>query len=180
MPADVFAKRTNKWLGDRRSREATDERHARQRAARELTTWNEGGDDGSLVLHGQMDNATGREFRAALEAKVEELWRADGGRDGSPNDVRSPSQRRLDALVELVLKGDAASRPVTHMLHLVITAETGHVEFLDGTPVPIEYLQHLDADTAQIRSSPTWPTARDAHSGWVADGGSPRRISGST
>lgn len=153
VPADLFAKRANTWLGARRSREATEDRHQRQRADRELMTWNEDGPSGSLLLHGQMDNATGRDFEQALQTKVDELWRADGGRDGSPDEVRSPAQRRLDALVELVLRPGAevsGLRPITHMVHLVVTAETGDAEFLDGEPVPHAYLEHLDPETAQI------------------------------
>jgi len=151
VPADMFAKRANRWLGERRDRHAVEDRHERQRAERELSVWNEGGDGGSLLLHGQMDNASGRAFLAALQAKVDALWQADGGRDGSPDDTRSPTQRRLDALVELVT-GEHASgdlRHVKHMVHVVVTAETGHAEFLDGEPVPDSFLAHLDTETTQ-------------------------------
>jgi hypothetical protein len=150
IPADLFAKRTTEWLGSRRSREAVEERHERQRAERELVVWNNEGGGGPLLVHGQMDNATGRDFEAALQAKVDALWLADGGRDGSPNEVRSPAQRRLDALVELVLGHADGARHVKHMVHIVVTAETGEAEFLDGTPVPDDYLAHLDAETAQV------------------------------
>lgn len=152
VPADLFARRASRWLGARRSADDAEERHQRQRRDRELAVWNEAGGTGSLVIHGQMDSATGRDFEATLQAKVEELWRADGGRDGSPDQVRTPAQRRLDALVELVLaSGEAGSLPhVKHIVHLVITAETGHAEFLDGQPVPPSYLEHLDTASAQI------------------------------
>lgn len=151
-PADLFAKRTNRWLGARRSRDDIEDRHERQRAERELVVWNDEGGAGSLLLHGRMDNATGRDFEAALQAKVDALWQADGGQDGSPDQVRTPAQRRVDALIELVLGHDAAEgfRHVKHMVHVVVTAETGHTEFLDGTPVPPSYVAHLDPETAQI------------------------------
>jgi 5-methylcytosine-specific restriction protein A len=99
-----------------------------------------------------MDNATGRDFEAAIQARVDALWQADGGRDGSPDEVRSPTQRRLDALVELVLGNTATEglRHVKHLVHIVVTTETGHAEFLDGTPVPTSYLMHLDPETTQI------------------------------
>lgn len=150
VPADLFAKRATRWLGAHRSRQAVEERHERQRAERELVVWNDEGGTGSLMIHGQMDNATGRDFEAALQAKVDEMWTVDGGRDGSPNDVRSPAQRRLDALVELVLGQAGGNRHVKHMVHVVVTAETGDAEFLDGTPVPADYFIDLDAETAQI------------------------------
>ena len=152
IPADIFAKRTNQWLGARRSRDAVEDRHARQRADRELSAWNEGGAGGPLLLHGQMDNATGRAFLAALQAKVDVLWQADGGRDGTPDEIRSPAQRRLDALVEFVTgeQGNDDLRHVKHMVHLVVTAETGHTEFLDGEPVPTTFLALLDEETTQI------------------------------
>jgi len=150
-PADLFAKRTTRWLGVRRDRQAVEDRHARQRADRELSVWNEGGDSGSLLLHGQMDNASGRAFLAALQAKVDALWQADGGRDGSPDQQRSPAQRRLDALVELVTGEQANTqlRHVKHMVNVIVTAETGHAEFLDGEPVPEAFLAHLDEETTQ-------------------------------
>lgn len=151
VPADLFAKRTRKWLGSRRSRDEIDARHERERAARELLVWNDDGGSGPLLIHGQMDSATGRDFEAALQAKVDELWHADGGRDGSPDEVRSPAQRRLDALVALVLDGGStAGLPhVKHLVHIVVTAETGTAEFLDGTPVPESHLAHLAAETIE-------------------------------
>jgi hypothetical protein len=152
IPADLFAKRTNRWLGARRDRHAVEDRHAQQRTQREFSAWNEGGDSGPLLINGEMDNATGRGFLAALQAKVDALWQADGGRDGSPNETRSPTQRRLDALVELVT-GEHASAELRHvkqMVHIVVTAETGHAEFLDGEPVPESFLAHLDNETTQI------------------------------
>jgi len=152
-PADLFAKRANRWLGERRSREATDAEHERQRRERELSLRDEKpGGGGSLLVYGRMDGATGRAFRAALKAKEDALWLADGGRDGSPDEVRSPAQRRLDALVELVTgsHADTGLAHVKHLVHVVVTAETGHAEFLDGEPVPVDYLAHLDEATAQI------------------------------
>ena len=145
-PADLFAKRASSWATKHESRDRAAERHAKQRAARELVTWYEGADDenGALKLFGEMDNATAKAFTVALKEKIDELWRADGGRDGTPNEVRTPAQRALDALVELVLNGQAgrAVRP-RYMVHIVVNLPAGTAEFLDGSPVPPEVFAQL-------------------------------------
>ncbi|MEO0491819.1 MAG: hypothetical protein AAF081_00235 [Actinomycetota bacterium] len=74
-PADLFRKKSNRWLSSRRSLQAVEEQHRRQRAERELSVWFEGGDaeNGALLINGRMDNATGRQFQAALRALVDRL-----------------------------------------------------------------------------------------------------------
>ena len=150
-PADLFRKKSNRWLSSRRSLEAVEEQHRRQRAERELSVWFEGGDaeNGALLINGRMDNATGRHFQAALRAMVDRLWREDGGRDGSPNDARTPTQRRIDALATLASSGvdTDAPLPVRTMLHLIATVADDSIEFLDGQPVPQAFLDSLDSRT---------------------------------
>ena len=155
-PADLFRKKSNRWLSSRRSMEAVEERHRRQRAERELSVWFEGNDEerGALLLHGRMDNATGRSFLSALRTMADRLWRQDGGRDGSPSDVRSPAQRRVDALASMAEPVSAdeteAVLPVRNMLHLIATVDGGHIEFLDGQPVPQAFLDSLDPETVDV------------------------------
>ena len=54
IPADLFRKKSNRWLSSRRSREAVEAQHRRQRAERELSVWFEGGDaeNGALLING--------------------------------------------------------------------------------------------------------------------------------
>lgn len=152
-PADLFAKRASSWATKHESRARAEERHAKQRAARELVTWHDGGDDenGSLKLFGEIDSATARAFTVALKEKIDELWRADGGRDGTPNEVRTPAQRALDALVELVLGGRAGGAVAPrYMVHIVVNLPRGTAEYLDGSPVPAEVLAELGADALVV------------------------------
>lgn len=145
-PADLFARRASSWATKHESQDQAAARHAKQRAARELVTWHNGADDehGSLKFFGEMDNAAAQAFTVALQEKIDELWRADGGRDGTPNEVRSPAQRALDALVELVLNGRTAGAVAPrYMVHLVVNLPTGTAEFLDGSPVPPEVIAQL-------------------------------------
>lgn len=152
-PADLFAKRASTWATRHESAAKAHQRHARQRAERELVTWHDGGDteNGALHLHGRLDSATAKAFTVALQEKIDELWRADGGRDGSPNDVRTPGQRAIDALVELVVNG-RASDTVTprYMIHIIAHIGDPTPEHLDGSPVPTAVLEQLDEDTRAI------------------------------
>lgn len=152
-PADLFRKKSNRWMAGRRSREAIEERHRRQRAERELNVWFEANDEerGAVIINGRLDNATGRSFISALQTVVDRLWRADGGRSRSPNEIRTPAQRRLDALVQMTEPGsggDDAVLPVRNMLHLIATADG--IEFLDGQPVPQAFLDSLDPETVDV------------------------------
>ncbi|MEM9467523.1 MAG: DUF222 domain-containing protein [Actinomycetota bacterium] len=154
IPADLFRTKSNRWLSNRRSRAAIEEQHRRQRAERGLSVWFEGGDaeNGALLINGRMDNATGRQFQAALRTMIDRLWRDDGGRDGAPNGVRTPTQRRIDALAAMATtKVDTDTPlPVRTMLHLVATVADHSIEFLDGQPVPQAFLDTLDPRTADV------------------------------
>lgn len=154
-PADLFRQKSNRWLADKRSRERVEARHRRQRAERELDLWFERNDtvNGALLIHGRLDNATGRAFQSALQAMVDRLWRADGGREAKPTELRTPGQRRIDALVQLVTEPSEVDAPlaVRNMLHLIATVRADGtpdpVEFLDGQPVPQSFLDSLDPTT---------------------------------
>lgn len=157
-PADLFRTKSNRWLTDKRSLETVDARHNRQRAERELNVWFERNDEdeGALIIHGRLDNATGRVVRSALQAMVDRLWRADGGRGAKPTELRTPAQRRVDALVELLTNpaDPESALPVRNMLHLVATlgaeGAVQSVEFLDGQPVPQSFLDSLDPETVDV------------------------------
>lgn len=161
QPADLFAKNTRRWTNRRMSNDQLEARRQRQLANREAVWWKT--DDGMTHLHGVFDAESGRRVIAALDRRVDRLWRSDGGRDGTPDEIRTPAQRRLDALVAMVAPEataesgptptSATTQPATptkdgswHPKHMVIVhldARTGEAEFTDGEPVPRSLLLEL-------------------------------------
>ena len=142
-PADLFLQRTRQWIGQHETADEIEERYQRQRSQREARWWI--ANDRMLHLHAVLDPVSGRELVAALDRRVDALWHADGGRDGSPNDVRSPRQRRADALVELVTT-DSSKGGQLHPKHMVIMhldIARGTAEFTDRQPVPASVLADL-------------------------------------
>jgi hypothetical protein len=150
-PADLFAKETRSWANARERDAQKAERQARLHAAREVTTWTDA--DGMWCLLAKFDPDASQELRKALTRETDRLWRADGGRDGRPDDVRTPAQRRADALAALMLGGQtsgAAKRPhPKHMVAVRIDASrcsedpTGVAEYVDGTPLSQPTLERI-------------------------------------
>ncbi|MEM9467096.1 MAG: DUF222 domain-containing protein [Actinomycetota bacterium] len=153
LPADLFAKQARTWTNRRLRNEQKEARRQRQLAAREANWWTT--DDGMTHLHAVFDGEAGRRAVKALDKHVDRLWREDGGRDGSPDEVRSSAQRRLDALVHLIAppaEAEAeASEPLAeagrphprHMVIIHLDARTGEAEFTEGEPVPASLLMDL-------------------------------------
>ena len=160
LPADLFAKRVRTWINQQTRDQEREKRRQRQLRRREANWWQS--DDGMTHLHAVFDAAAGRRVVSALDEVVDRLWRQDGGRDGAPDEVRSPAQRRLDALASLVAptanesgdgeSGEAESGAATtrtarpHPKTMVIVhldARTGEAEFTDGEPVPRSLLLEL-------------------------------------
>ena len=152
LPADLFAKRARTWTNQQLRNEQKEARRQRQLAAREANWW--ATDDGMTHIHAVLDGEAGRRVVKALDRQVDRLWRDDGGRDGSPDEHRSPAQRRLDALVDLMAPA-ADAEPETrtstvsgrmhpkHMVIIHLDARTGEAEFTDGEPVPRSLLLEL-------------------------------------
>ena len=144
-------------------------RRARQRAARcgSFST----GDDGIRVFVGRMDDVSAALFEQAVETHAQALWRRDGGRDGTPDQVRSNRQRLIDSAFELCTGLDALNhrprlggRRAGHggqagaQLNIVAdigvidgTDPDGLVEVLGAGPVPASILDTLSPD-ARIAS----------------------------
>ena len=137
MPADRFAKKSREWANEREAKKAKDERHKRQRRRRSVRFWKAG--DGMVHLRAELDAVAGADVLAALREKIDGLWRADGGRDGTPDDERSHEQRAADAFAELITQQPVArvGKPHTrHMVHIIHHLNTGETSLIDGTPVP--------------------------------------------
>ena len=152
LPADLFARRARTWTNQQLRNEQKEARRQRQLAAREANWWTT--DDGMTHIHAVLDGEAGRRVVKALDRQVDQLWRDDGGRDGSPDEHRSPTQRRLDALVDLVApvaEAEADTSPLKargrphpkHMVIIHLDARTGGAEFTDGEPVPRSLLLEL-------------------------------------
>jgi hypothetical protein len=157
QPADLFSKRAHDWAGNRRTDEDKKSRHQRHRANREVAIWQDA--DGMTVLLGKFDPVTGRKIRGELDAMYERMWRADGGRDGKPDAVRTPEQRRADALAELIAThaSGATKRPHPKYLGLVrldydrITGGAGaggEATLVDGEALPQSMVDQILCDGA--------------------------------
>lgn len=148
-PADLFGRDAREWANRKERRATQEDRYARQRRNRSGAIFD--GDDDMAVMHSQWDPITGVSIKAAVAEEVDRLWRADGGRDGSPDEVRTPQQRTADAIANLLLrKGDATKRPhPRYVAHLRVDVDRcapdgeGTAEFIDGTPVPQAVLERL-------------------------------------
>ncbi len=62
---------------------------------------------GMGVLHAQFDSVSFAMVRQALENYNDALWRLDGGRDTTPNQIRDNRQRLADSLFEMVTDRNA-------------------------------------------------------------------------
>lgn len=155
QPADMFARQARSWANARERDEEQKSRQLRQRAAREARMWTNAA--GMECLYAEFDPIEGAPVKRSLQAEVDRLWRADGGRDGRPDDVRTPDQRRADALAGLLTRSDSADlsgaskRP--HAKHTVVLRvdtdrcrgedPSGIAEFVDGTPLPQSTLERI-------------------------------------
>ena len=62
---------------------------------------------GMGVLHAEFDPVSFASVRQALENYNDKLWRLDGGRDGTPDQIRDNRQRLADSLFEMITDRNA-------------------------------------------------------------------------
>lgn len=143
MPADLFARRAREFVGRHTTIEEAEQRHAAQRARR--AGWHKIHGDGSVEIHARFDKATGESVLAAWRRRTDRLWHDDGGRDGTPDEMRSHAQRRADSLAGLIIEAASTSRPAhpKHQVHLVWKLDEPHATWLDGSPVPDSVLVEI-------------------------------------
>ena len=141
----------------------------RQRQARAASVFVDS-DTGMGKIFGAFDPISFNLIEQVVDGHTDALWRADGGRDGKPDQVRTSQQRRADALFELITGRDALTRKPLESAavgggdglrakasaQLVAVADIG---VLDGTnpggrceiigtgPVPPGILAQLSPDT---------------------------------
>ena len=72
------------------------------------------------VLHAEFDDTTFADIKAAIDAETDRLFHADGGRDAA-GDVRTPQQRRADAVASLEPRPRSSiAAPVSRCMRLSV------------------------------------------------------------
>ncbi len=144
IPADMFARNAREFVSRHTSAAQAEERHRRQRARR--AGWHTVNGDGSVEIHARFDKATGEAVLADWQRRTDRLWHADGGRDGSPDDVRTHTQRRADALAALVTEARTTDSGPIHprfQIHIVWNLHDSTITWLDGTTVPDSVIEQI-------------------------------------
>ena len=133
-PADVFAKRSREWTNRQKRADDGTARHERQRRNRSGA---HGVDtaDGMWWFHFSLDPATGAQVKKALDTRVTELWRDDGGREAPPGTARTFEQRMADAFAELVAAPRRSKGPVHPRSQVNIGIDIAGLENADGVPL---------------------------------------------
>ena len=145
---DAFAEQSRRWV-NRNQPDDGAELYQQQRRNRSLKHWvNE---EGMGVLLAELDPTSYQQVRKAINAEYDRLWRDDGGRDGTPDDVRTTPQRMADAFVALLT--DVGRRgPGSTRMQLIAVADierlrsdnpTGVAEIVGGEALPQTVLERL-------------------------------------
>jgi len=101
-PADTFAKECREWAA-RHRHDSAEELHIRQRSARSVSEWTDS--EGMFNLRARLHPEAGAILKSRLDHRTDQMYNDDGGRDGSPDTVRTTIQRRADALLSLIGSG---------------------------------------------------------------------------
>ena len=106
--ADVFAKEARGFAA-RKSPDRGEARLERQHQARTASTFVDR-DTGMGRVCADFDPISFNLVEQAIDNRTDVLWRADGGRDGKPDQIRTSGQRRADAIFELITGRNADTR----------------------------------------------------------------------
>ena len=145
---DMFAEQTRRWVNRNQTDDGSDTYEAK-RQHRSLKNWvNE---DGMGVLLAELDPVSYQQVRKAINVEYDRLWRDDGGRDGTPDDVRTPTQRLADAFVALITdpgrRGPGSARAqliaIADIERLRADNPTGVAEIVGGEALPQTVLERL-------------------------------------
>lgn len=96
---DAFTKHAQRWANRNQTGDGKDAHEAKRRN-RSLADWVN--QQGMGVICAELDPTSYQQARNAINCEYDRLWRNDGGRDGKPDDVRTPKQRRADAFMSLL------------------------------------------------------------------------------
>ena len=145
---DVFAEQSRRWV-NRNQPDDGSELYQQQRQRRLLKHWTN--DEGMGVLLAELDPTSYQQVLKAINVEYDRLWRDDGGRDGTPNEIRTPTQRLADAFVAL-LTDPARRGPGSARMQLIAVADierlradnpTRVAEIIGGEALPQTVLERL-------------------------------------
>ena len=145
---DVFTEQSRRWV-NRNQPDDGAELYQQQRHRRLFKHWvNEAG---MGVLLAELDPTSYQQAVKAINVEYDRMWRDDGGRDGTPDDVRTTPQRLADAFVALI--SDPGRRgPGSTRMQLIAVADierlrgdnpTGVAEIVGGEALPQTVLERL-------------------------------------
>ncbi len=149
---DVFAQQSRRWVNANQPDDGADTYEA-QRRRRSVKHWVN--DEGMGVLLAELDQTSYQQVQKAINVEYDRLWRDDGGRDGSPDDVRTPTQRLADAFVALITEpGRRGPGSARMQLTAVVDVErlqdndrsggsVGVAEIVGGEALPQAVLERL-------------------------------------
>ncbi|RMH76296.1 MAG: HNH endonuclease [Actinomyces sp.] len=157
--ADSARRVAEGWLTKRETAADVEARLARQRRRRRGWRHRDSG-SGMWRFGFELDSVTGTAVAQVLDREMDRLWRHDGGRDGTPDAVRSVEQRRADAFTRLMgvdspvetdrdLPAEAGSRGRLELVAVadvgVLSGESreGRCEIVDAGPIPPTLLAEL-------------------------------------
>lgn len=145
---DTFVEHSRRWANRNQPDDGV-ERYKQQRRRRCLKDWiNE---DGMGLVLAELDPTSYQQVRKAIDNEYDRLWRDDGGREGTPDDVRTPMQRRADAFMSLVTNA-ARSGPERARMQLTAMVDierlrpdnpVGIAEIVGGETLPQTVLERL-------------------------------------
>ncbi len=150
---DVFAEQSRRWVNRNQPDDGADAHEARHRH-RLFKHWIN--DEGMGVLLAELDPTSYQQVVKAFNVEYDRLWRDDGGRDGKPDEIRTPGQRMADALVAL-LTNPARRGPGSTRMQLIAVADiarlradnpTGIAEIVGGEALPQTVLERLACTAA--------------------------------
>ena len=95
LPADLAAREVADWAHRRQREEDREVKFCRQRQLRSHRAWSDA--EGMVNFRTRLDPVTGAQARAVIDDIANRLYRADGGRDAKPDQVRTWDQRNADA-----------------------------------------------------------------------------------
>ena len=110
--SDAFAKEARGFAA-RQSPDRGEARLERQHRARTASMFVDR-DTGMGRVCADFDPVSFNLVEQAVDNRTDALWRADGGRDGQPDQIRTSAQRRADAIFELITgRGADTRQPAT-------------------------------------------------------------------
>ena len=145
---DVFAEQSRRWV-NRNQPDDGAELYQQQRRDRFFKHWIN--KQGMGVLLAELEPTSYQQVVKSINVEYDRLWRDDGGREGKPDDVRTPQQRSADALIAL-LTNPARRGPGSTRTQLIAVADierlrsedpTGVAEIVGGEALPQTVLERL-------------------------------------